>query len=345
MPGAGTRESFLLADGRPEAGCASVGPVSATGVLLAAGLGERLRPLTESIPKPALPLLDIPLGAWGLCNLLEATSDVVVNASYSSDVVFGALAPYGEFETLDEGAAPWGTGGTLAALRQRISSTALICNGDVLTDVSAARLLAEHRRAGAAATVAVSLVDTGADLSLDSGRVTGFVDRRSDPDAAGARYLGIAAFEARTLELLPDTRPLGLAESLLRPLADGGEVATYFSDGYALDVGTVARYLEASLDLLEALGPVGPRPPPGELVEVEGGRVYLGLDVASDEESIGPGAMVLAGARLHEDSYVSNAIVWPDEEVPAGTRVENGVWARGRLVSQGGTYSALRCRF
>ncbi len=266
---------------------------------------------------------------------MEATGDVVVNASYSSDVVFGALAPYGEFETLDEGAAPWGTGGTLAALRERISNTALVCNGDALTEVSVARLLAEHRRTVAPATVAVSRVDTGADLSVDSGRVTGFIDRRSDPDAPGARYLGIAAFEAPTLELLPNTRPLGLAESLLRPLAESGEVATFSSERYSLDVGTVARYLEASLDLLEGRGPVGPRPPPGEFVEVEGGRTYLGVDIAADEESIGPGAMILAGARLHEGSYVSNAIVWPDEEVSAGTRVVDGVWAQGEFVPAG----------
>ncbi|MGH2776647.1 MAG: nucleotidyltransferase family protein [Actinomycetota bacterium] len=307
--------------------------MSTTGILLAAGLGERLRPLTATIPKPALPLLDTPLGAWGLCNLMEAADDVVVNASYASGVVFGALAPYGDFETLDEGALPWGTGGTLAALRDRISSTALVCNGDALTDVSVAHLLAEHRRAGAAATVAVSRVDSKADLAVASGRVTEFIDRRSDPDAPGARYLGIAAFEAQTLELLPDTRPLGLAESLLRPLAENGEVATFSSERYALDVGTMARYIQASLDLLEGCGPIGPRPPPGEFVEVEGGRAYLGLDVAADEEAIGPGAMVLAGARLHEGSYVSNAIVWPDEEVPAGTRVVDGVWAGGRFVS------------
>lgn len=307
--------------------------MSATGILLAAGLGERLRPLTESIPKPGLPLLDIPLGAWGLCNLLEASSEVVVNASYSSDVVFGALAPYGDFDTLDEGPTPWGAGGTLAALRERISRTALVCNGDALTDASAAQLLAEHRQTGATATVAVSFVDSGADLSIVEGRATGFIDRRSNPDAAGARYLGIAAFEARTLASLPDTRPIGLAESLLRPLAERGEVAAYDCEGYALDVGTVARYLEASLDLLEGRGPVSPVPPPGEFVEVEGGRAYLGLDVAADEESIGPGAIVLAGARLHEGSYVSNAIVWPDEEVPKGTRVVDGVWARGELVS------------
>ncbi len=307
--------------------------MSATGILLAAGLGERLRPLTDSIPKPALPLLDLPLGAWGLCNLLEATSDVVVNASYSSEVVFGALAPYGEFETLEEGDEPWGTGGTLAALRERIPNTALVCNGDALTDISSARLLAQHRRAGALATIAVHGVDIGADLLVDDGRATGFIDRRSDPNAAGARYLGIAAFEGQTLAMLPDTRPAGFAESLLRPLVESGEVHVHESSGYARDVGTVARYLEASLDLLEGRGPVTPRPPPGDLVEVEGGRAYLGPDVAADEESIGPGAILLAGAALHEGSYVSNAIVWPDEEVPGGKRVTNGVWARGELVA------------
>jgi len=307
--------------------------VSATGILLAAGLGERLRPLTQSIPKPALPLLDLPLGAWGLCNLLEATPDVIVNASYSSEVVFGTLAPHGEFETLDEGDVPWGTGGTLAALREQIPYTALICNSDTLTDVSAARLLTEHRRSGAAATVAVRRVDTGADLVVEGDRATGFIDRRSDPSAAGAKYLGVAAFEAPTLALLPDTRPAGLAESLLRPLVESGEVHTHVSNGYALDVGTVARYLEASLDLLEGRGPPGPRPPPGALVDADGGRAYLGPDASADEESIGSGAILLAGAALHEGSHVSNAIVWPDEEVPRDTQVTNGVWARGEFVA------------
>ncbi|MGH2698331.1 MAG: nucleotidyltransferase family protein [Actinomycetota bacterium] len=304
----------------------------ATGILLAAGLGERLRPLTHTLPKPALPLLDVPLGAWGLCNLLEATDRVVVNASYLSEVTFGALAGYGEFETLDEGLEPWGTGGTLAALRDRIPETALVFNGDALVEVSAAELLDAHHRSGAAATVAVGPVGAGADLLVSGGRATGFIDRRARPDLAGARYLGVGAFEAAVLDSIPESRPAGLAESLLRPLAERGDVKVYETRSYARDVGTVAGYLQASLDLLEGRGPPTPRPPPGELVDVEGGRAYLGLDVGADEESIGPGAMVLAGAALHEGSYVSNAIVWPDEEVPAGTRVAGGVWARGELL-------------
>ncbi|MGH2749927.1 MAG: sugar phosphate nucleotidyltransferase [Actinomycetota bacterium] len=306
--------------------------MSATGILLAAGLGERLRPLTATIPKPALPLLDVPLGAWGLCNLLDATDEVVVNTSHFSETAIGALAGYGDFETLDEGPEPWGTGGTLAALRDHIGETAVVCNGDALTDVAARHLVAEHRRMGAEATVAVHPVDSGADLTIAGERATSFVDRRKDPRAPGARYLGLAAFQARALELLPDTRPAGIAESLLRPLVERGDVAVVFSYGYALDVGTVGSYVEASLDLLAGRGPLSPRPHPGEFIEVEGGRAYLGPDASCDEESLRAGAMVLAGALLHEGARVDNAIVWPGEEVPAGERVRGGVWARGRLV-------------
>jgi NDP-sugar pyrophosphorylase family protein len=310
--------------------------VSATGILLAAGRGERLRPLTHTLPKPVLPLLDVPLGAWGLRTLLEVTEDVVVNASYLSEVTFGSLARYGDFETLEEGSDPWGAGGTLAALRERIDAIALVCNGDSLIEVDAAQLLTDHRRNGAAATVVAARVDSGADLSVSDGRATGFIDRRADPGAPGARYLGLAAFDVEVLDLLPSSRPVGLAESLLRPLAERGELYVQETTGYARDVGTVARYLEASLDLLAGRGPPTPRPPPGELIEVHGGSAYLGVDVGADEESIGPGAMVLAGAALHEDSYVANAIVWPDEEVPAGTRVVDGVWANGEFVPVGG---------
>jgi NDP-sugar pyrophosphorylase family protein len=306
--------------------------VSATGILLAAGRGERLRPLTLTLPKPVLPLLDVPLGAWGLRTLLEATDDVVVNASYLSEITFGALARYGEFEPLDEGPDPWGTGGTLAALRERVDATALVCNGDSLIEMDAAQLLAEHHRTGAAATVVVAEVESGADLSVSGERATGFIDRRADPGASGARYLGVAAFNAEVLTLLPSSRPAGLAESLLHPLAERGDLFVYEADGYARDVGTVARYLEASLDLLTGRGPPSPRPAPGELIDVQGGSAYVGLDVGADEESIGPGAIVLAGAALHEGSYVTNAIVWPDEEVAPGTRVVDGVWARGELV-------------
>ncbi|MDQ4058194.1 MAG: NDP-sugar synthase [Actinomycetota bacterium] len=305
--------------------------MTATGVLLAAGRGERLRPLTDIVPKPALPLLDLPLGAWGLANLLAATDEVIVNVSHLGERVVGALAGFGDFGVLDEGAEPWGSAGTLAAVNERARDTLLVRNADVLTEVDAADLLAAHRAHGATGTIAVRSVESGADLTVEGRLASGFIHRKEEPAAAGAQYLGTAAFERRALALLTEQRPAGLAEFLLRPLIERGELAVHLSSGYALDVGTIERYLAASADLLAGRGPLPPRPIPGELIEITRGRAYLGPEVTADEESLGPGAVILAGAALHEGSYVTNAIVWQDEQVPAGVRVENGVWAEGRL--------------
>jgi len=306
--------------------------VAVTGILLAAGRGERLRPLTDVIPKPALPLLDVPLGAWALARLHEVTSDVVVNVSHLGDVIAGALGGYGDFETLDEGAEPWGTGGTLAALRGRITDTALVCNADSLIELDPADLLNVHRASGSAATIAVRPVSFGADLTIEGTRAAAFVDRRVDPSAPGAQYLGVAAIDASALALLPEERPVGFAERLLRPLIERQEVTVYEVRGRALDVGTVARYLEASLGLLDGREPRPPHSPPGRLLTVQGGGAYLGPAATADAASLGPEAIVLAGATLQEGSLVSSAIVWPGEVVGGGERVHDGVWALGRLI-------------
>ena len=306
--------------------------MSVTGVLLAAGFGERLRPLTEILPKPALPLLDLPLGAWGLENLARMADRVVVNVSHLGDRAIGALAEFGDFEVLDEGLHPWGTGGTLAALREGVDGLAVTASADLLTDLAIGDVLAAHLQNELSATIAVRRVASGADMTVEEGRAVEFIHRRRDPHRAGVQYLNVGVFDAGALELLPPTRPAGLAEHLLVPLIQRDQLAVHISDAYALDVGTPARYLAASLDLLGGRGPLPPRPHPGEFVEVPGGRAYLGPGAGADEDALGPGAIVMAGAILHAGCVLRNAIVWPDEEVPPGTRIEDGVWAAGAFV-------------
>jgi mannose-1-phosphate guanylyltransferase len=299
------------------------------GVLLAAGRGERLRPLTDLLPKPSLPLLDVPLGAWGLVALGGAARPVAVNVSHLGERVVGALAPYGDFEVLEEGPSPFGTAGTLLALRDRLAPTFTTMSADLLTAVGPGALLDAHRRGGASMTVAVRAVDRGADLVIEAGRATGFVDRRFEAGAAGGLFLNLAVIEKTALDVLPDRRPLGLGESLLRPLAQRGEVAVHPADDYWLDVGSIARYLRAGNDLLEGRGPPPPRPHPGEFVEVPGGRAYVGPSAGVDEDSLGPGAIVLEGAQVGSGALIERSVVWPDEVVPAGTELRDCVWAAG----------------
>ncbi|HEX2235464.1 MAG TPA: sugar phosphate nucleotidyltransferase [Actinomycetota bacterium] len=230
-------------------------------VLFAAGRGARLRPLSDVVPKPALPLGGAPLGARALAVLVRECPPVLVNLAHMHARVRRALAPYappGAVAFAVESPEPYGTGGTLAAARERLAAPVVTWNADVVTDLRPADLLGAHAAGGAPATVAVRTVDRGADLLVRDRRAIGFVDRRTSPGAAGAAFLGIAVFEPEALALLPDRRPLGLAEGLLRPLAARGRLGVHVHEGYWIDVGTPGRYARAWRDELLGRAPALP---------------------------------------------------------------------------------------
>ena len=311
------------------------GSVEISSVLFAAGRGKRLRPLTDRIPKPALPLLDVPLAAWGLAELTRYSGPAVVNVSHLADEVLSTLRATGieGWEPLVEGAEAFGTAGTLRALRDRFAPRIVTWNGDALTDLHLPDLLKAHDGAGAPATLLVREVETMADLRLSGTSVTGFVDRRKEPHAAGARFLGIAIFEREVLGRLPDHRPAGLGETLLRELAESGELNVHLFDGYLRDVGTPAEYLQASLDVLNGVGPEPSIAFAGEVVEVEGGRAYLGPKATADPRSLGPGAILLAAARVQAGARVRNSIVFPGSPLPESARLEDSIWFGGDVLS------------
>ncbi len=308
-------------------------PISS--LLLAAGRGTRLRPLTDHIAKPALPLLDLPLGTFGLTALLRDCPPVAVNVSHLPNTVARALREVlgeGGFELLIE-PEPLGSGGTVGDLGARVGKRLVTYNADLLADVSVAALIAAHERAGALVTAAVGLVEAGADLALDDARVTSFVDRRKHADKAGARFLGTAVIERGALDLIPDRRPVDLAEGLLRPAAERGELAVFVHDSYARDVGTPRAYLQASIDLLAGEGPRPPAPLPGDIVEVDGGRAYVGPGARVPQDALGPEAVVLREASVGEGARLERALVWPHERVPVGKRVVEAIWALGTSFS------------
>jgi mannose-1-phosphate guanylyltransferase len=232
-------------------------------VVFAAGRGERLRPLTDRVPKAAVPVAGVPLGAFALSALARVRPPVVVNTSHLAEMVQLSLEPYaraGDVEFAVERPRALGTAGTLRALRTRVDDTLLTMNADLLTDLDPRDLLAAHRRFETAATLAVKPVDTGADLGIAGTRAVELIDRRKDIHRSGALYLGAAAFEPSALRLLGESGPAGIAQGPPEPLAARGEAAVLVYAGYALDVGTPERLQQASRDLAAGRGPALPRP-------------------------------------------------------------------------------------
>jgi mannose-1-phosphate guanylyltransferase len=306
--------------------------MSVVALLLAAGRGTRLAPLTDSRPKATLPLLDIPLGAWGLADLTTVATEVVVNSSAHSDMLEAALRPYApDAEFWVESPEPWGSGGTVAAVKEKVTGVLVTRHADHLTDLRSADLLETHARSGLPATIAVAAVLEGADFRVEGDRVTEFFDRR-EVSTSGYMWVGSGVFDRSVLDLIPAERPIDLTRGLLGPLIRAGELGVHIHRGYQLDVGTPGRYLRASVDLLYGRGPRPPIVIPGDLFVTGGGRAYVGPGARVQDELIGPDAIVLAGAEVPGNSFVSRAIVMPGEHVGAEMTLSGDIWIDGHVV-------------
>lgn len=301
------------------------------GLVLAAGRGTRLRPLTDVVPKPAVPILDVPLAAFAVAALARCCTSLAVNVSHLGDVVIQALAPHSPSGTtyLREVPEPLGSGGTLAEIRGLARDPVVTRNSDMLTDLDMARLLHAHRRNGAAATVAVRRVSSGGDFELAGDQIVELINRRAHPGRAGFEFIGTTIFSAPALEVGIGSPPVDLVSAFLVPLLERRELAAFVHSGYALDVGTVERYLQANLDVLDGVAPAPPTRFPGAIVEVAGGRAYVGAGADVQRAELGPGAIVLAGATARR-CRIHRSVVWPGEVVDED--LDRTVFAFGRKL-------------
>jgi len=285
-------------------------------VLLVGGEGTRLRPLTEWLPKPMLPIVNRPFLEHQLEHLRShGVEDVILSCGYLPEPIREHFGDSLRYAVEPE---PLGTGGAIRFSAGGIDETFLVCNGDVLTDLDIGALVDTHRERGAVATIALhrvadpsayGLVRTEAD-----GRVTAFLEKPSpeemDVDTINA---GTYVLEPDVLELIEPGRAVSVEREVFPRLIGRGLYARVDA-GRWRDIGTPASYLAANLE----------RMPPGGLVDPSA-HVDGSADVA--ESVVGPRASVGEAARIHR------SVVLPDAEIAPGAAFEQQVVGRdGRAV-------------
>jgi NDP-mannose synthase len=223
-------------------------------VVLAGGLGTRLRPYTTVIPKPLVPVGDRPILEHILRQLSDAgithTDLCVSHLGELIQVYFSQdhAVPDGmhlDFHWEDE---PLGTAGALRVVPQ-LDSTFIAMNGDVLTTLDYAALIEHHKREGALLTIATHPKQVQIDLGVidsEGGRVTGY---REKPRLDYRVSMGIYVYEPAALEHLPQSGPCQFPDLVLRLLDAGEPVAVFENDADWYDIGTISEYERAINDL------------------------------------------------------------------------------------------------
>lgn len=225
---------------------------SVRAVVLAGGKGTRLAPYTRIIPKPLMPIGDMPILELMLRQMKRAgIHQVTLTTGYLDNLLrlffqdgrrLGLKIDYVKEEK------PLGTSGPLANVNG-LSGTFLVTNGDVLTDLDFAELIAYHKEQGAIATIATHKRKVTINLGVvETGKENTVTDYLEKPDFNYLVSMGVYVFEPRVLQYIPKDEYLDFPDLVRNLIAAGEKVSSYPFKGYWEDLGRPDDYERASED-------------------------------------------------------------------------------------------------
>lgn len=302
-------------------------------MVLAAGEGTRLRPLTLALPKPMVPVAHIPLLVRTLELLrTQGVVDIAVNLYHRPEAIRDALgdgAAYGVRLHYSEETRLMGTAGGVKRAEGFLDETFVVLYGDNLYRFDLAPLAEFHRRARALATMATFTAPNpsacGLVLTDAEGRVTRFQEKPPPEqvftDQANA---GVYLLEPDLLRQIPAESPCDFGHDIFPALLARfpGRIFARSLEGYLRDTGTLESYRQANWDIMQGrAGPSALAVDPTAQVDPEA--------TLSGNYVVGPGCQVEAGAALGE------TILWSGCRIGEGARVHGAILGRGVSVGAG----------
>ncbi|MDD4179936.1 MAG: NDP-sugar synthase [Candidatus Margulisbacteria bacterium] len=318
-------------------------------LILAAGYGKRLEPLTIAVPKPMAPIVNLPTMQHNIELLKKhGLTEIIANIHYHPEQIenyfgdgndFGVSLSYSYEEEL------LGTAGgvkKMAELAGGLNETFLVLSSDALTDINLTSLVEHHKEKKALVTIALSKVEDirgfGVVLQDEAGRITGFQEKPEPADALSDLVnTGIYVFEPEILAMIPDGFHDFGHELFPKLVKTGANVHGFQLVGYWNDVGSLEKYIRSNYDALsgsvQIIVPgkkvssahwVGERENIDPLARFEGSviigdRCRIGRDVYIKDSVIGDKCVISDGA------VVTGSVLWSDTSVARRAQVVNSV--------------------
>ncbi len=301
------------------------------------GQGTRLRPLTSTVPKPVVRLVDRPFIAFMLEWLRRhGVDEVIMSCGFLAEGVRSVLGDGSQLGVrlrFVEEPDPRGTAGALKLAEPMLDERFLMLNGDVLTDIDLTAQIAQHEQTGAKATLALVPVPDPSAYGLvvlrEDRSVGDFVEKpSSDSGESNLISAGAYVLEREILELVPPERNVSI-EREVWPRLIGGGLYGFPSESYWLDIGTPARYLQGTFDILSGNVETAVRERLGSdwLAIDEGARAY---------GRVIPPALLERGVHVAHGAHVGSLVVLAqDVAVGAGSTVERAVVLEGTRIGEG----------
>ncbi|MDQ2801092.1 MAG: NDP-sugar synthase [Armatimonadota bacterium] len=318
-------------------------------MILAAGVGSRLDPLTRAIPKPMVPIVNRPVIEHIVLDLKKhGFTEIMINLHYLGDVIQQALgdgARLGVQISYAQEDKLWGDAGSVKRSQAFFGGeTFLVVGGDDISDIDLTGLMLLHQEKNAAATIATTVVEDPSQFGIvvtdEDGRIARFLEKpKSGSVFSNTANTGIYVFEPQVFDLIPPDTFWGFGNNVFpQLLAEDRPLYGFATTSYWQDVGSLQVYRQTNFDALS-------------------GRVHLNLPLTQGEEgiwlgdgveidpsaeigspvAIGHGVTIGAGAKILENTIIADGcfiepdvtlkdtILWAGARISRGTHLERCV--------------------
>lgn len=326
------------------------GGVFLKAVIMAGGEGSRLRPITCTMPKPMVPLLNKPVIDYCV-ELLKrhGIEDISVTLHYLPNAIKDHLGEGKDKNvqisySLEE--SPLGTAGSVKMALGDCRDSVLVISGDAITDIDLSKAIARHKSVGAAATIILKQValplEYGVAIMDDQGHITRFLEKPQLSEVfSDLANTGIYILEPEVINLIPDGVQYDFSKDLFPKLFEKGiTVHGYVAEGYWCDIGDIRQYMQAQRDMLDGKCTFETIAHRNDGVFIEpkagispntiiNGPCYISSNAEIGENTcIGAYSVICSGVKISRDCSIKRSILMD------GARLRNNIELRGAVVCQ-----------
>jgi len=283
-------------------------------IILVGGLGTRLRPLTKTIPKPLLPLANVPMIERMIHNLPEKIDRIILAVSY------GLKEMLEHFKKTNVGRKiiivpeenPLGTGGAMKNCEQYLTGTTAVFNGDVVSSIDLEKMIEYHQSMKAKGTLALWKVDNPnrfGVVKFVNGEILEFQEKPpKGEELSNLINAGTYILEPEIINMIPANQKISIERDIYPKIVGNGLYGMAF-EGYFIDAGTPQSYLEANFKLLEP-----------------------------NKES--ENKKIKNNVQIHENSKVIDSIIGPNVIIGPNTIIEKCVISESVILADSKIYGA-----
>jgi len=286
-------------------------------IILVGGLGTRLRPLTHTIPKPLLPLANIPMVERMVRNLPEVFDTAILAINYGLDEMkayFKEINIEKKVIIVPE-EKPLGTGGAMRNCIDYVTGTTAVFNGDVVTSVNLEIMLEQHNKTKAKGTLALWEVHNPSRfgvVELKNGKILQFQEKpEKGTELSNLINAGTYLLEPEILEMIPPNQKISIERDIYPKVAGNGLYGFPF-EGYFIDSGTPESYLEANFKC-----------------------------IGKDGTATHKGASIRGPSLIHENAELQDCIIGPNAIIGSDVKMEKCVVRRSVILSYVNSYGSV----